>query len=179
MDTGVRRELARSAYQDRRAACEAAVRVARSVFPGVRALRDVTSEMLERVRARLDPLVYRRARHVVEEDLRPHALAAAFQAGDLPAAGRLMNDSHTSLRDLYQVSSAELDRLTAEARAHPACFGARMTGAGFGGCAVALVRRDEAEAFLAIVQSAYGRGAPAGDAWFVTPPAQGAHIEAA
>jgi galactokinase len=179
MDTGVRRELARSAYQDRRAACEAAVAVLQSAFPGVRALRDVTSDMLERVRSRLEPLVYHRARHVVEESLRPHALAAALRAGDLPAAGRLMNDSHTSLRDLYEVSSAELDRLTGQARAHPACFGARMTGAGFGGCAVALVRRDGADAFLAAVRSAYGEGASAGDAWFVTPPADGAHVEAA
>jgi galactokinase len=179
MDTGVRRELARSAYQDRRVACEAAVATLRSVFPAVKALRDVNGEMLERVKPSLDPVVYRRVRHVVEENLRPHALAAAFRAGDLPVAGRLMNDSHASLRDLYQVSSTELDRLTGQAQAHPACFGARMTGAGFGGCAVALVRRDEADAFLAAVRTAYGEGASAGDAWFVTPPAEGAHIEAA
>jgi galactokinase len=178
MDTGVRRELARSAYQDRRAACDAAVAALRLASPSVRALRDVTGGMLEDVRARLEPLVYRRARHVVEENLRPHALAAALRAGDLPAAGRLMNDSHASLRDLYEVSSPELDRLTEQARAHSACFGARMTGAGFGGCAVALVRKDGAEAFLAAVRMEYGDGASPGDAWFVTPPAEGAHIEA-
>jgi galactokinase len=123
--------------------------------------------------------VYRRARHVVEENLRPRALAAALRAGDLPAAGRLMNDSHTSLRDLYQVSSAELDRLTEQARAHPACLGARMTGAGFGGCAVALVRRDGAEAFLAATRSAYGAGPAPDGAWFLTPPAGGARLETA
>jgi len=178
MDPGVRRELARSAYQDRRAACDAAVAVLRPRFPTVRALRDATLETLEQVRDTLDPVVYRRARHVVEENLRPLALAAALRAGDLPAAGRLMNDSHASLRDLYQVSSPELDALTERARAHPACFGARMTGAGFGGCAIALVRREAADAFLQEVEWAYRSGGRRGEAWFVTPPAEGAHIVA-
>ena len=179
MDTGVRRELARSAYQDRRAACETAVAGLQSAFPAVRALRDVSAEMLERVKSTLDPVVYRRARHVVEENPRPHAMAAALRTGDLAAAGRLMNASHESLRRLYQVSSDELDRLVEQARAHPACFGARMTGAGFGGCAIALVRRESAAAFLQTVQDAYGSQAPSREAWFVTPPAGGARLEGA
>jgi galactokinase len=141
LDTGVRRELATSAYAERRAACAAAVTVLRSTAPGVTALRDADLAMLERARGRLDPVVYRRALHVVQENARPAALAAALNDGDLPRAGRLLNESHASLRDLYEVSCAELDRVTERARAHPACLGARMTGAGFGGCAIALVRQ--------------------------------------
>lgn len=176
MDTGVRRELARSAYQERRSSCDAAVAALRSPFPEVRALRDVTREMLERIRPALDPVVYRRARHVVEENGRPSAMAAALQTGDLAAAGRLMNESHASLRDQYQVSSPELDALTDSARAHPACFGARMTGAGFGGCAIALVRREGAEAFLQAAESSYRSRGRRGEAWFVTRPAGGVRI---
>ncbi len=176
MDTGVRRELATSAYRDRRAACEAAVAVLRSVFPEVRALRDATGEMLDQLRGELDPVVYRRARHVVEESARPHAMAAAFQVGDLAAAGRLMNQSHVSLRDLYQVSSPELDSLTERARTNPACLGARMTGAGFGGCAIALVRREGAEDFLRTVEPVYRAQRHQGEAWFVTGAGEGARI---
>ncbi len=176
MDTGVRRELARSAYQDRRAACDAAVAALRRRFPDVHALRDATLEMLDRIRETLDPVVYRRARHVVEENLRPRAMAGALRAGDLAAAGRLMNESHASLRDQYQVSSPELDALTESARAHPACFGARMRGAGFGGCAIALVRREGADDLLRAVEASYRSRGRRGEAWFVTPPAGGARI---
>lgn len=176
MDTGVRRELARSAYQDRRAACDAAVAALRRRFPEVRALRDATLDMLERTRDALDPVGYRRARHVVEENQRPRAMADALRARDLAAAGRLMNDSHASLRDQYQVSSPELDALTESARVHPACFGARMTGAGFGGCAIALVRREGADDFLGAVGASYRSRGQRGEAWFVTPPADGARI---
>lgn len=142
MDTGVRRELKTSAYADRRAACGAAAGAL-----GVRALRDADRALLDRSRAALDPVVYARALHVIEENARPQALAAALQAGDFATAGRLMNDSHAGLRDLYEVSSPELDLVTEQARAHPACFGARMTGGGFGGCAIALVRQTAAHDF--------------------------------
>ncbi len=154
MDTGGRRELAASAYAERRATCEAAVAALRAVAPGVQALRDADRALLDRAGDRLDPVVYRRARHVIEENARPPAMAAALRAGDLRAAGRLMNESHASLRDLYEVSSPELDALTDRARAHPACFGSRMTGAGFGGCAIALVNRAGLESFLASVRVA-------------------------
>ncbi len=176
MDTGIRRELARSAYRDRRAACDAAVAVLRSVAPEVRALRDVPRDLLDRVRSRLDPVVYRRALHVVEENARPPALAAAFRAGDMAAAGQLMNQSHASLRDLYEVSSVELDRVTDLARAHPACFGARMTGAGFGGCAIALVRRDGADQFVRTVGASYRSECNATGAFFLSEAKPGASI---
>ncbi|MBI2071853.1 MAG: galactokinase [Gemmatimonadetes bacterium] len=169
MDTGVRRTLTASPYADRLGACSAAVAALRTRAPQVRALRDANAGMLEALRDRLDPVVYRRARHVIEENGRPPAMAAALRAGDLRAAGRLMNQSHASLRDLYQVSSPELDALTDRARSHPACFGARMTGAGFGGCAIALVRRGEVESFEESVRGA-------ARAVFVTGPEGGARL---
>ena len=154
LDTGVRRELAISAYAERRAACAAAVTALQALAPGVIALRDVDLAMLESARGRLEPVVFRRALHVVQENARPAALAVALQNGDLPRAGRLLNESHASLRDLYEVSCEELDQVTERARAHPACLGARMTGAGFGGCAIALVAHAGAAAFARSLASA-------------------------
>jgi galactokinase len=155
MDTGAPRTLAGSAYNDRSAACRGAVAALRGADPLIRALRDVDLGLLEAERGRLDEVVYRRARHVVEENLRPAALAAALQRGDLETAGRLMDASHESLRDLYEVSSAELDLVTGLARRHPACFGARLTGAGFGGCAIALVSAAGCDGFIAEVGARY------------------------
>jgi galactokinase len=155
MDTGARRALAGGAYNDRRTACERVVAELRRTAPGVRALRDVTTGQLEAARPRLDPADFRRASHVVPENRRPVEMAEALQRADLARAGRLMNDSHFSLRDLYQVSCDELDLVTAIARAQPSCFGARMTGAGFGGCAVALVREDAVAGFCGAVLSGY------------------------
>jgi galactokinase len=155
MDTGVRRSLARSAYNERRAACESALQSLRKAEPGLRALRDVTPELLRSEGPRLDPVARMRAAHVVAENKRPGAMADALRRGDLPAAGSLMNDSHASLRDLYEVSCLELDRVVQLARTHGACFGARLTGAGFGGCAVALVERDAAESLARDVERRY------------------------
>ena len=105
-------------------------------------------------------------------------MAKAFEIGDLEAAGRLMDESHRSLRDLYEVSSPELDLMTELARAHPACYGARLTGAGFGGCAVALVRTEAAESFVREVAAAYRGRRPDLDrsALFGCRPSAGARI---
>jgi len=176
MDTGVRRALVQSAYAERRAACETAVAVLHEGDAAVRALRDVDQAMLEAARGRLDPVVFRRASHVVAENLRTPAMAAALKANDLAAAGWLMNDSHASLRDLYEVSCPELDLACELARAHPACSGARMTGAGFGGCAVALVRQDGGEDFVREVEMAYRARGPSGEPFFVTRPGGGARL---
>jgi len=155
MDTGARRSLAASAYNDRRAACERVVAELAKTRPQIRALRDVAPDELEAAAPRLDATDVKRARHVVAETLRPEALAVAFASGDLAAAGRLMNDSHRSLRDLYEVSCEELDLVTALARRQPSCYGARMTGAGFGGCAIALVSADDVADFSAEVLHGY------------------------
>jgi galactokinase len=127
----------------------------------------------------LDPLVYRRASHVVAENLRVGDFVRALEAGDVVRAGRLMDASHASLRDLFEVSSPELDLITDLARGHRGCLGARMTGAGFGGCGVALVYSDAVEGFPEAVASAYGdRVHQVGDAFVVHPSGPVAVVEA-
>ncbi len=177
MNTGVRRSLTTSAYNDRRAACERAVAAVRRIDPSVTALRDVEAGLLDRARGGMDPVDFRRAAHVVAEIPRPEQLAAAFVTRDLVAAGRLMNASHESLRDLYDVSCRELDVLVELARAAPGCHGARLTGAGFGGCAIALVEADAVEAFSSVVPQRYGAALdrpPAGI--IVSRPSAGARL---
>jgi galactokinase len=176
MDTGVRRSLARSAYNDRRAACDQAVAVLREIDPSARALRDITPEVLAAGKSQLDPLVWKRAAHVVAENRRPLDFAVALRANDLRAAGALMDASHASLRDLYEVSCAELDYMVTLARARPACHGARMTGAGFGGCAVALVDRDAADWFARDVESEYRETANPKASCFACRPEGGARL---
>ena len=150
LDTATRRGLVDSAYNERRAQCEAAAR-----HFDAAALRDVSLTQLEASRADLDPLTYRRARHVITENARVLQACDAMQAGDAHALGRLLDASHISLRDDFEVSSRELDIIVEVAAAHPACLGARMTGAGFGGCAVALVRDEDVQAFAASTMAAY------------------------
>jgi galactokinase len=176
MDTGARRSLAASAYNDRRAACEAAVAVLAKYRPEVKALRDVDGAALDAAEGRMDPVVFRRARHVVAENRRPLRMAEALRAGNLAAAGQLMNESHESLRDLYEVSSSELNLVSGLARSHPDCFGARMTGAGFGGCAVALVAADRVDEFSRVVHAAYRAQVDLPSAFFACRPAGGARV---
>jgi galactokinase len=176
LDTGVRRTLAGSAYNQRRSSCETAVRALQALAPDIRALRDVDQELLEAGRSRIDEISYRRASHVVAENRRPLAMAAALRDGDLQAAGRLMDDSHASLRDLYEVSCDELDLITRLARDHPACHGARLTGAGFGGCAVALVAADRSDAFITEVGAAYRDATDLPGELFASRPSAGATL---
>jgi galactokinase len=176
MDTGAPRMLAGSAYNERRQSCEAAVEALRGLDPGVRALRDVDSELLMAGQSRMDEESFQRASHVVAENERPPAMAEALRRGDLTEAGRLMNESHASLRDLYEVSSAELDLITEIANNHPACFGARLTGAGFGGCAIALVSSADAETFIADVHGAYREKVDLPSAVFTCRAAAGARL---
>ena len=154
-DTGVRRALAASEYNARRAQCEQAVRILRARLPGIRALRDVSTDDLERTKGCLPETVYRRARHVVGDNARVVRAAEALQAGDVSTVGALMRDCHASLRDDYEVSSPELDALAEAAWEVEGCFGARLTGAGFGGCTVALVAAAAVSDFGAYVSAAY------------------------
>jgi len=147
-DTRVKHELASSAYNERRAECEAAVRALAGALPGVQSLRDVTPAALEGHAELLSPTVQKRARHVVGENARTLEAAEALQAGDLVRVGRLMTASHSSLRDDYEVSSPELDLAVESALASPGVHGARMTGGGFGGSAIALVERERAGAVI-------------------------------
>ena len=150
LDTGTRRGLIDSAYNERRAQCEAA---ARSF--GVPALRDVSIERFERDSALLAGPVRRCARHVVTENARTLKAARAMSRGDGAELGQLMDESHTSMRDDFEISSAELDAMVACARRQGACLGARMTGGGFAGCAVALVLAEEVERFSTQVAACY------------------------
>lgn len=154
-DSGVRRSLATSAYNERRAACEQAVALLKPHLPSIRALRDVTPADFERFSHVLPPLVARRAQHIVEECARMVEAVAVLEAGDAAAFGRLMLAGHASLRDLYEVSCPELDLLVDTARGLPGCFGARLTGAGFGGCTVNLVAEPAAESFIAALKQTY------------------------
>jgi galactokinase len=174
-DTGVRRSLARSEYNDRREACARAVEHIRSIDASVEALRDVSAELLARARPLLDDTTYRRAAHVVAENARPHALADAFAREDLATAGRLLNESHASLRDLYEVSCPELDVMVELATAETACFGARMTGAGFGGCAIALTTLDT-DTLVRRVSEDYHARTKLKATPFVCHPSPGAYV---
>ena len=175
-DSGVERGLVAGEYAERRASCERAVAVIRRSYPEVRALRDVSYEMLETARTALDPSAWRRATHVVEECRRPLEWASALERGDVTAAGVLMDASHASLRDLYDVSCAELERLRDVARRQPGCRGARLTGAGFGGSIVALLDGEAARQVVGAVKEEYRT--PRGDRpiAFVARPAGGAHV---
>jgi galactokinase len=154
-NSGSPRRLERSAYNDRRAECErAAATIARREH-GVRSLRDVDPDMLARNRDALDPIAERRARHVIEENVRVIAAERALATGDLDQVGRLFAASHDSLRDLFEVSSPELDALVGIAGETEGVVAARLTGAGFGGCTINLVRRDRTAAFRAAVERDY------------------------
>ncbi|HEX5826661.1 MAG TPA: galactokinase [Candidatus Limnocylindrales bacterium] len=154
--SGSPRRLEASAYNERRSQCEAAVAEIAKTEAGVGSLRDVTPAMLEAHRERLDPLVANRAEHVVRENERVLAAVDAFGRGDLDEVGRLFYASQDSMRDLFGISSPELDTLVEIASGVDGVYGARLTGAGFGGCTVNLVRRDAAPALRDAVLAAYG-----------------------
>ncbi|MGQ9525165.1 MAG: galactokinase [Armatimonadota bacterium] len=154
-DTAKRRGLVDSEYNTRRRECEEAVRFFAERRPQVKALRDVSLDELLEAKAKLDTAVFRRARHVVTENERTLRAVKALEAGNMEAFGELMNASHESLRTDYEVSCSELDAMVEEARRVPGVLGSRMTGAGFGGCTVSLVRADAVEQFLAQVPERY------------------------
>lgn len=169
LDTATRRGLVDSAYNERRQQCEEAAQ-----FFGVELLRDVTPETFFEREADLPELTRKRARHVITEDVRTLAAADAMRMNDSETLGRLMWESHVSLRDDFEVSNDALNTLVNLAMAHEGCLGARMTGAGFGGCAVALVREDAAEAFEREVAEAYQKATDLEPAVYVTGATDGA-----
>ncbi len=162
-DTGVSRSLAGSHYNARREQCEEAVSQLAGIIterePGrkVTALRDVTGDDLERYGEYLPGLLRKRARHVVNENARVLAAVEALRAGDVERLGALINQSHESLRDLYQVSCPELDAVVEIARTVPGVFGTRMIGAGFGGSALALAHADTADELVETLEREYPR----------------------
>ncbi len=151
-DTGKPRALTDSAYNERRSQCEEAARLL-----GVKALRDADDAVLQAAEGRMNPLVFRRARHVVTENARCLRFAEALRQQRLDLLAELMHASHVSLRDDYEVSSPERDAMAEAAWAAPGCVGARMTGAGFGGACVALVRSSEIPGFSTATMADYRR----------------------
>jgi galactokinase len=154
-NTMVKHELASGEYNRRREQCEEGVRVLSQFLPGISALRDVTLEQLDRFGGELDPVVLRRCRHAISENARVLSSEAALQRGDLTEFGKLMRCSHCSLREDYEVSSPELDVMADAAYQIEGVYGSRMTGGGFGGCAVSLVGAAHAENFARAMCDAY------------------------
>ena len=154
-DTNVRHELASSEYNTRRRECEKSVEILRAALPTIQALRDVTLVDFDRHGHLLPEPLFRRARHVVTENVRTLSATIALRSGDFEKAGRLMLQSHLSLRDDYEVSVPELDALVEIAHSVDGMLGARMTGGGFGGSTVALVRRGALDEFTSTVATRY------------------------
>lgn len=154
-DTGVKRELAKSEYNRRRAECNEGVAKLSTVLPGIRALRDVSLDDFHRYQHLLQPVVQKRCRHVIFENERVLESIAALQENDVKRFGQLMYESHRSLKEDYEVSCLELDAVVEIAQQVEGVFGARMTGAGFGGCAICLVDNGRATELIARLESEY------------------------
>jgi galactokinase len=154
-DTCVRRKLTDGAYNQRRQACEDAVKILSQHLPSVKALRDVSVDDFNRLSDQLPGVVEKRARHVVEEIERSRRAIPLLEQGNIREFGQIMNECHASLRDLYEVSIPELNVMVEIAQSLPGCLGARLTGAGFGGCTANLVEKSVAEAFAAELAQQY------------------------
>lgn len=172
MNTSKARGLVDSEYAARREQCEIA-----SEKLGVAALRDATLEQLEVAKSRLGEPYYRRARHIITENQRVLTAVKALREGRLEEVGQALRASHISLRDDYQVSCTELDVISDLANAQPGCYGARMTGAGFGGCAVALVENSAVEAFKQAVAPAYTAKTKLTPELYICQAATGSSVE--
>lgn len=173
-NTMVKHELGSSEYNTRRAECEEGVRYFARLLPDVRALRDVSVNDLERFGRDLDRVVLKRCRHVISENARVIEAASALERGDLQAFGKLMAQSHRSLRDDYEVSCAELDTMVDLAAAVEGVHGARMTGGGFGGCTINLVTAESVAAFKSAVAFGYEQATGLAPEIFVCSTADGA-----
>jgi galactokinase len=176
-DTSVRRSLTGSAYNERHASCEEAVRILKEYLPGIRALRDVSVADFQRYADRLPDIVAKRAKHIVEEIARTGQAVELLENNDAVRFGELMNACHASLRDLYEVSCPELDAMAVLAQSLPGCYGARLTGAGFGGCTVNLVSAQAAEAFVRDLAAGYTKRTGLQPEIYICRAADGARVE--
>jgi hypothetical protein len=170
----VKHELAASAYNLRRAACEAGVQVLKRSRPQISSLRDVSAAELELHQGQMPDEVYRRCRHVVTENVRVLDAAGALEREDLKRFGELMCASHRSLRDDYEVSCGELDLMAELAMSAEGVYGARMMGGGFGGCTVNLVKTQNVDSFIVSVGRGYERATGRKPEIYVCAAAQGA-----
>lgn len=174
-NTCLTRGLTSSKYNERVAECKEAVQaICTTLGKAGTHLRDFSLEDLNAAKDAMSAVAFRRARHVITEDVRTKAACDAMRAGDAPALGRYMNASDDSLRDDYEVTCPELDAMTAIARSLPGCHGARMTGAGFGGCTINLVESDALPAFTEGLMAEYTRKTGIVGQVFISLPADGA-----
>lgn len=171
LDTATRHQHTGSGYNERRAQCEAAAR-----YFNVTALRDVTLEQFEARADGLDDVTMRRARHVITENARTLEAAEVMRGGDAARMGTLMDASHVSMRDDFEISREEMNTMVEIAQKHPACYGARMTGGGFGGCAVALVRVEQAQTFADAVGADYVKATGLTPSIYVCKATDGASV---
>ncbi len=175
-NTKASRSLATSAYNERRSQCEEGVARLQKVLPSIRALRDVTGRQLMEHRDLLPPQIYQRCHHVVTENERVIQTVDAFRSGDLEKAGRLISASHVSLRDDYAVSSDALDVMVDTMLSVAGCYGARLTGAGFGGCAVALVQPGCEQAVADAIFAEYPKATNIWPEVYTTKAGDGARV---
>lgn len=176
IDSRKPRQLVDSAYRERRQQCEQAVHWLRAHYPGIRSLRDVSLRDLRNVQDRMPVLLWKRAYHVVTENDRVLASRDALRWNDLSALGSLLLSSHLSLKEYYEVSCAELDFLVDMVMMQEGALGARLTGAGFGGCTVNLVRRDRAQSIFEKVAQKYRERFGLEPRMLVSRPAAGARV---
>lgn len=175
-NSNVHHDIGGGEYPVRVAQCKIATQAIQKVNPNVQTLRDAAMEDVDTAKDGMDQISYKRAKHVVTENARTLEAQQALEAGDWSRVGALMNGSHASMRDDYEVSCWEIDILVEIAQSHPGVYGSRLTGGGFGGCTVTLVEKEHAAALVAALQSQYkektGKRCPC----FETQPAKGAHV---
>ncbi len=174
--SGVKHSLVDSEYNIRRQQCEEGVRILAAQFKEITALRDARLEHLEICRPEMDPVVYRRSHHVITENKRVRESINALRRDDLTKFGELMNASHDSLRDDYEVSCEEVDLLVSLARQVPGVLGSRITGGGFGGCTVNLLAADKVKEFIESVGENYQQQTGIQPEFYVSSPANGAEV---
>ena len=151
----VKHEHAGGQYNVRREEVEEGTRILHTRWPAIKALRDASEAQLLECRQQMPPNVFRRCRHIITENRRVQLAASALERGDLPAFGTLMGEAHRSFRDDFEASCSELDILVEIASQLPGCYGARMTGGGFGGCTVNLVEESKADQFREQIHARY------------------------
>lgn len=176
-NTMVKHELSGGEYNRRREECEEGVRILSKSFPGIKALRDVTPQQLSAAANVMPRVIYKRCLHVVEEIRRVLKAVDCLRYDDLDQMGRLMSDSHRSLRDLYEVSCSELDAMVEAAAGLPGYYGGRMTGGGFGGCTINVVASEHAEAFRETIAERYRERTGISPEIYVCSSADGARAE--
>ncbi len=176
-NTMVKHQHAGGEYNQRRKQCEEGVRILARWYPGIRALRDLSIEQIAQHSKDIPETIYKRCRHVAEENHRVLDGARSLRAGDLRAFGQRMRESHESLRDLYEVSCKELDIMVEAAGGLPGCYGGRMTGGGFGGCTLNLVDAKSADEFAAQISEGYQRETGIKPVVYICSAADGARVE--